>query len=191
MTLSGLPLSPCFRKSVRSCGYSERMDRLSLPAPAVAVAQWWARWVLLGAVIAGVVAMHVLSEPEGFDGHSMPAGMVIGARMAVAVDAPVMPAMTMTGTTAETGFPATQPAVTGVAADMMAPAPVGMSGMTCCTLFLLTGTGILLVMLLLRVFRRQPDLPLGCEALQHFWQRGRAGPWPLPDPRTVLCVLRV
>lgn len=191
MTLSGLRLLPRFRKSVRPCGYSEPMDQYPLTAPAAALARWWARWVLLGAVIAGVLAMHVLSEPEGFDGHSMPAGMVTSAEMAVARDVPVMPAMAMAGTGADTRLPAPQPAAGALVADMMTPDPGGMSGMTCCILFLLTGAGILLLALLLRVICRQPDLPLGSKALQHFWQRRRAGPSPAPAPRISLCVLRV
>ena len=159
--------------------------------PLTATVGLWARWMLLGAVIAGVLAMHVLSAPEGFEGHSMPAGMVMGAEVAVAVDVPVMPAMAMAGTGADTRWPASHPAAGAVMKIVVTPVPGGMSGMTCCTLFLLTGVGTLLLASLLRVIRRQPDLCLESEALQSLWQRERAGPPPVRASRTVLCVLRV
>ena len=191
MTVSGLRLRRRFRKSVRLCGYSGCMDQHLLIAPAVRPARWWARWVLLGAVIAGILAMHVLSEPEGFEGHSMPAGMVMGAEMAAVVDVPVVPAMAMAGTGVDTRLPTMQLAAGAVAANVVPPAPGGMSGMTCCILFLLTGAGVVLLALRLRVTRRQPDQPQASDALQLFWQRRRAGPLPVPAPRILLCVLRV
>lgn len=141
--------------------------------------------MLLGAVIAGVLAMHILSEPDGLDGHSMPAGMVVNPEMAAASN---MPGMGMGAGRADPKA-AAQPAATAVSATMTASDSSGMAAMTCCTLFLLTVAGLLL-MLLLRAIRRRPATHLTSSALQRFSQR-RRGPPIVSAPRILLCVLRV
>lgn len=149
------------------------------------------RWVLLGLVAAGVIGMHVLSEPDTGSGHGMmmyttPNHPVAVARSAATGIDPHLPGMVMTSTAAasEVSFaPAT-------AAEITTPAPGEMSGaMGMCLLFLAAGAAaIVLTLLAFRARRSAVDLTVRFSGR---WAVSRRGPPLIAVPPHSLCILRV
>lgn len=170
------------------------MDRYPPITSATVLARLLGRWVLLGAVIAGVLAMHVLSEPDGFDGHTMPDGMMstVNAPMAADMSPSAMadagqPDMLAPGSSGRTAAAAS--ATPSRSQTTASPGPDAMAAMTCCVLFLLIAAGLLLAWLL-QVIRERPTRRVGSAAMQRFSLRRRGPPSTL-TPQTLLCVLRV
>lgn len=135
------------------------------------------RVLLVGAVMAGLIAMHVLAHPDGGTGHG---AVAHPASTGQGVDH--IPAM---------GVEAAQRETPPVAASMVTanpdPADHGMS-MAECILFLALGMTLLAALLLalraaprLSLLPRRRRTPLEC----------RRGPPPSRSLRLLLCVLRV
>ena len=140
-----------------------------------------ARWLLLGAVIAGVMAMHILGGHDS-GGAGQPMAMTSAGP---AMPAPIMPmAMPSPGRASQdpTGHPAD--------GSHLQPAPgSGMSDMSCCVLFLVTVVGLVLLMRLHAIrSRTHTDRALGRTAP---WAAPGRGPPGAGRPRITLSILRV
>ncbi|MGI8415503.1 MAG: hypothetical protein ACR2P2_04730 [Nakamurella sp.] len=152
------------------------MDLTGQPSPRTA--PWLlTRWILLALVLAGIVAMHVLSQPEPAGGHDMLMQPQSAASMPLsmtdqhhAIEA--VAAMNSGG-----------PAIFGTAG-------VGMSGsMLCCILFLAAGALLILLMLLASI--RRADVVGSARPGLLLWAVLRRGPPGGRSPRISLCVLLV
>jgi hypothetical protein len=138
-----------------------------------------ARWLLLAAVIAGVLAMHVLSAAD-MGGNHQPTAMasVSGASPADP------PSMVMDMSAAQSRAPVAQP----VAGTQLAPEGIGMSAMSCCVLFLASAVGLVLLIRSFSVPTASVGESSGSPAMLSILQRGPPGPG---RPRIALSVLRV
>ncbi len=141
-----------------------------MPAPSP---RQLARWVLLGLVIAGVLAMHVLGDHDT-GGTAEPMAMAMHSTPGAAA-----PAMAMTRRPAGEA-----PAVAPAALTAGHGGPV--SAMDCCVLFLTAG-GALLV--LLRTGTSAPAVTFSADWI--FWNCARRRPPAAGPLRIRLCVLRV
>jgi hypothetical protein len=143
---------------------------------------WWvvARWLLLGAVIAGVLAMHILSAADSGGSHRSMA----------------MPSASATPPAASASMVMDMPAVKSPVQAMHpingtqlgAVAGVDMSPMSCCVLFLVSAVGLVL---LVRSYRARTAATAGGtrgRAAPSTLQRGPPGPG---YPRIALSILRV
>ncbi len=131
------------------------------------------RW-LLGMVLAGVFAMHVLSQPSAAGGHGMLMGLQSGQSTLI---------HSQDGSA--TGSMASTPPTT-----VMATPDNSMSSMAaCCILFLVVGAAAALLALLVSVDARTAVMQrLLFSGLLDLSRRGPPGRRP---PRISLCVLRV
>lgn len=148
---------------------------------AAAGARGWssaARWLLLAAVIAGVLAMHVLSAADTGGDHQP-----MAITSASATSPAGSPSMVM-----DMSAQAQIRAAHLVAAAQPAPDCMGMSAMSCCVLFLAAAVGLVL---LIRTSSARTANVAGCsrgQAVSSTLQRGPPGPGL---PRVALSVLRV
>ena len=154
------------------------------------------RWLLVGAVIVGVLAMHVLGEPDGTT-RAVPADRMSSVAVLALPGSPAMAstAMSMTGAAVD-ALDRSAPALVAIAdrpshllpVSVALPGMGGMAAMTCCVLFLITGAGALLLAML-RALRSRLDLQTNCSTTQL-----TAGPRAPPVRRALrlsLCILRV
>lgn len=105
-----------------------------------AAARGWslaARWLLLAAVIGGVLAMHILSGAD-MGGNHRPMAMTSASGSSPAGP----PSMLMDMSAAQIQAPATH----AVAGTQLAADGMGMSAMSCCVLFVVTAMGVALLM---------------------------------------------
>lgn len=158
-----------------------RQQSAAAAAAAAAGARGWssaARWLLLAAVIAGVLAMHVLSAADTGGDHQP---MAIAS--ASATSPAESPSMVM-DMSAQSQIPAAHL----VAGTQLAPDGMGMSAMSCCVLFLAAALG--LVLLIRSSSARTVDVARSSrgQVASSTFQRGPPGPGL---PRVALSVLRV
>jgi len=143
-----------------------------------------ARWLLLAAVIAGVLAMHVLSAADSGGNHQPMAMTSVGA---------ALPALSVTTSAAMVmNVPAT-----GFQAPITGPVPgtqvglaggMGMSAMGCCVLFLVSTAGLVLLIRAHCANEVSAADSAGGPATLSSLQRGPPRPG---RPRIALSVLRV
>jgi hypothetical protein len=152
------------------------MDRFLPQRPDGRALRWAGRWVLIVTVLAGVFAMHVLSEHDDAGGHEMGVVAMNTASISVASDQLTL----------------RHDGALAAAESMLMPAPPGdpiSRSMAECILFL--AAGVALAFLVLRTLRRTRPADAGRRSptgLRGWVQRGPPGPRP---PRISLCVLRV
>jgi hypothetical protein len=168
------------RNSVHTGGVHE-----SGQLPSRVSVRWLAaRWVLVGAVLSGVFAMHVLSAHQAGGGH----GMVLdGQQLATGTS------VTEHGGTMTMSMPAAKstPAEAEFGAGVLMPTMPGgsMGSMATCILFLVVGAATVLLALLTSGSARTSMLTQRLFAgLLDLSPRGPPGSGP---PRISLCVLRV
>ena len=135
------------------------------------------RWLLLGAIIAGILAMHVLNAANSGGGHRgmpMSASGNGSARMTTGMAMP--------------GIDQAVPDGPATATQLSAVPGTGMSPMSCCVLFLVSAAGLL-------VLRRTSggQATTGPAASHHLASPGIAqrGPPGAVRPRIALSIQRV
>lgn len=140
------------------------------------------RWLLLGAVIAGVLAMHILSAADSGGRH----------RSMAMPSASATPPVASVSMVVEMDMPAVDPPVRTThpiaGTQLGAVAGVGMSPMSCCVLFLVSAVGLVLLVRSDRARTVATAAGAGCRAAPSTLQRGPPGPG---FPRIALSVLRV
>jgi len=156
------------------------------------------RWLLLGAVVAGLLGMHVLTAGGADGGHGSlpPIGSAGHSEMSANA------ATSMTDPWAATGpavmfdtSAAPLVVVAGQVSDVLRSAPIGMGGgshdgMVICILVLaISGAALLVALMQARwIFRTVAVEPVAGAALIDVLQRGPPGRY---RPRVALCVIRV
>lgn len=141
------------------------------------------RWLIIGVVLAGVFAMHVLGEHDSGGGHGM---LVESHDMPAAVSSPIDSHAGIVSIAAESGSQALL-AVMPVAA--LTPGTATQASMDTCILFLVIVGGLVLLMLL--ASGRPKDLVGPSRQGLPWWTLWRRGPPGSGPPRISLCVLRV
>lgn len=166
---------------------TDRVERTDRRAPTVPTA---ARLILLAAVLAGLLGMHVLTAEDGASRHgALPMISTAGHDGLTGHDDPtsagIMPAMAATG-----DLPAGGALVTHSTLAPTEPAPGDDHGaMAGCILFLVIG-GTALILLLLRRRNMSGTTGFGRLVGPVLTEIRRRGP-PGCRPRIALCVIRV
>ena len=144
---------------------------------------WWAtaaRWLLLGAVIAGVLAMHIFSAADSGGSHHSMVMPSAGATPPAASTSMVMD-MPVVEPPVQATHPITDTQLGAVAGD-------GMSPMSCCVLFLVSAVGLVLLVRSHRARTAATAAGARGRAAPSTPRRGPPGPGL---PRIALSVLRV